>query len=286
MRNPLLAGLKGLQNLLGGSGLGRVKPIRWAYDQAFGLLKPRSVLVQGHRMWLDDKDTLELATREVYEPLETALLKKELKEGQTFLDLGANIGYYTLLAARQVGPNGRVFAFEPDTTNFSLLKKNIAQNGYPNARLVPKAVSNRRGSTRLFRSETNRGDHRLYDSKDGRKSIQIRTLTLDGYFLKMDKTVHFIKMDIQGSEPAALAGMKTLVRANRRLKLVSEFWPGGMMRFGWEAKAYLLALQKLGFQLQEISEKSRTLKPVRPKALLSRYTVENDNYTNLYCVKG
>jgi hypothetical protein len=76
-----------------------------------------------------------------------------------------------------------------------------------------------------------------------------------------------------------------LIRKNRRLKLVTEFWPGGLRRFGSDPKRYLENLKKLGFKLLEISEKEKTVKPVQPGRLLNRYTVESDEYTNLFCSK-
>src|SRR6185369_10140974 len=195
VRNPMLAMLKKTALAVSGHGLGRIKPIRALYDFFYRLLKPSSVVIQGQRMWLDDKDSLELATREIYEPMETRLFKREIKPGQTVLDIGANIGYYTLIAAKLVGPTGKVYAFEPDPANFRLLKKNVEGNGHTNVVLVDCAVSDKDQKVRLYLNPSNKGDHRIYDSKDGRSSIAARTIRLDEFFIKMDKKVHFIKMD-------------------------------------------------------------------------------------------
>src|SRR5258708_2796683 len=254
MRNPLLSFLKKTALTVSGHGLGRIKLIRGLYDFFYNLLRPSSVVVQGQRMWLDDKDSLELATREIYEPMETALFKKEIKSGQTVLDIGANIGYYTLIAAKLVGPKGKVYAFEPDPTNFKLLKKNVESNGHSNVVLVNQAVSDKNRKARLFLSAMNKGDHRIYDSNDGRSSILVRMIRLDDFFLKMDKVVHFIKMDIQGAEAAALEGMKELIHRNQRLKLVTEFSPGSLKLEGHDPHKYLKTLRSLGFRLSEISE--------------------------------
>jgi FkbM family methyltransferase len=285
LRQPLFSLLQKIYYAIGGRGLGRIKPLRWTYNALFGLLKPRSVMVQGHLMWLDDRDTLQLAVNEIYEPLETDLLKKNLKVGQTFVDVGANIGYYTLLAARLLGPKGKVYAFEPDPDNFRLLQKNVAANGYSNVTLVNKALSNKEGTVKLYRSQSNRGDHRIYDSHDGRPSVEIKTMTLDRFFLNRDKVIHFIKMDVQGAEAAALSSMKGLVLKNKGLKLVTEFSPGALKAFGSDARKYLAELQKLGFRLSEISEKDKTVKPVAPAQLLKRPWGGGEDYTNLFCVK-
>lgn len=286
MRSPLLAGLKSIEKFFGGSGLGRVKPVRWLYNSAFSIFKPRCTMVQGHRMWLDEKDSLELATNEFYEPVQTSLLKKELKTSGVFIDIGANIGYYTLIAACLVGPRGKVFAFEPDPTNFQLLEKNIAENGYSNVEMINRAVSNDTRSARLYLNKANKGDHRIYDSGDHRDSIAVQTVSLDDFFQKSDKRVQFIKMDIQGAEAKALEGMKNLLKANRRVMLMAEFCGKNLKNCGSDPKRFLTALQKMGFRIFEISEKEKTVKPVSAAYLLGRYSPEIDDYTNLLCRKN
>ncbi len=285
MRNPLFSLLQKVYYGIGGHGLGRIKPLRWAYGILFGLLKPRSVMVQGHRMWLDDKDTLELANHEVYEPVETEIFKGEIKAGDRVLDIGANIGYYTLIAAHLVGPQGKVYAFEPDPANFRLLQKNVEANGYTNVVLVNKALSNKNGKIRLYLNPSNRGDHRVYDSKDGRSSIEIETVALDRFFKPLDKKIHFIKMDIQGAEALALAGMKGLIRRNKGLKLVTEFSPASLKLAGSRPENYLNSLKSMGFGFFEISERKKSVQPVKANQLLKRSWGGSEDYTNLFCVK-
>lgn len=285
MRDPLLTLLKKAASAVGGHGLGRIKPLRAAYDSLFSLLKPSSVMVQGQRMWLDEKDTLELATREVYEPAETALFRCEIRPGQVVLDIGANIGYYTLIAAKLVGPKGRVVAFEPDPANFALLKKNVEANGHRNVTLFQKALSDRTGKAKLYLNPTNKGDHRLYDSGDGRSFVTVTMARLDDVLLKMDRQVHFIKMDVQGAEASALGGMRGLLRRNRSLKLVTEFSPGALRLQGSDPAGYLKALQKAGFHLWEIPPQGGALRSVNARRLLARLGDDSNAYANLYCVK-
>ena len=120
-------------------------------------------------MFLDSVDSLRLSFNGVYEPCETEFVMNEIKKGDVVLDIGANIGYYTLIFARLVGEEGKVFAFEPDPENFALLKKNVEINGYHNVVLVQKAISNKTGKIRLFKFDDFKAGHRIHDSHDSRK---------------------------------------------------------------------------------------------------------------------
>jgi FkbM family methyltransferase len=241
-----------------------------------------------HKMFLDLKDaviTPTLFLRQIIEPLETELFKKEVKKNSIVLDLGANVGYYTLIFARLVGDDGKVFAFEPDPNNFALLKKNVEINGYQNVVLVQKAVSNKTGKGRLYLSKNNFGDHRIYDSNSKRKFIEIETVRLDDYFKDFDGKINFIKMDIQGAEPLALEGMAELLSRNRKLKILSEYWPLGIKRCEKDHEEYLKSLINYGFQLYTINEPKKKIEPCDISKILKTFPAEKENFTNLYCVK-
>jgi len=284
MPSPLISALKRVKAAFGGSGIGRIPPVRWLYDLAFRLLKPSQVTVLGHKMRLDDRDTLELSTRGIYEPGVTRLFQREIRPGDLVLDIGANIGYFTLLAARLAGNSGKVLAFEPDPTNFGLLSRNVADNGYKNVSPRQEAVADKAGTLRLYLSASNRGDHRLFDPGDSRESIEVRTVALDQALKGLDRKVRFIKMDVQGAEALALAGMKGLLGSNRGLKLVTEFEPKNLELAGSDPRRFLVSLKKAGFKLWEIPE-SGPLKPAEAGSLLKRCQTP-PGYVNLYCVKG
>lgn len=183
----------------------------------------KAIDIGGHKMFLDSKDSLNLFVNGDWEPIETELFKTKIKEGNVVLDMGAHIGYYTLIAARIVGDRGMVYAFEPDIDNFNTLQKNIEINGYKNVKLIQGAVSNKTGKAKLYLSEDNKGDHRIYDSHDNRNFIEIETIRLDDYFKNNTSKIDFIKMDIQGAEWAAIQGMPDLLKKNEGIKIITEF---------------------------------------------------------------
>jgi FkbM family methyltransferase len=250
-----------------------------------------TVNVQGHRMVVHDPGVDNVISRILqsggtFEPWETELVQAEVRPGDTVLDLGANIGYYTLIFARLVGPAGKVYAFEPDPTNFALLKHNVELNGYRNVVLVNKAVADKTARARLFLAPTNAGDHRLCDTEEGRRSVPVETVDLDTFFRNFKGRFDFIKIDIQGSEWAALRGMKEFLARHDRVKMVTEFWPLGLAKFGVRAADYLALLQELGFQLFDINEDGWSMTPADPNRLVATYPPHRNDFTNLLCFKA
>ncbi len=285
MRKILFYIYKTVVKILSGHGIENFYPVRVANSFIFSQLKSDFAEVQGHKMFLDSKDILGLSINGIHEPFETELVKKETKNGDVVLDIGANIGYYTLIFAKLVGEEGKVFAFEPDPDNFSLLKKNVEINGYRNVILVQKAVSNKTEKIRLYLSEENEADHRIYNSHDGRQFIEIEAIRLDDYFKNYNGKIDFIKMDIQGAEGGAIQGMPLLLQKTNNLKMVTEFWPIGFKRFGIKPEEYLKLLLKHGFKLYLINEQKKEIEAITNiSKLLKIFTLEKENHTNLLCI--
>lgn len=242
--------------------------------------------VQGHKMFLDAFDSLGLLINsDVNTLLLTEFVKKEIKKGDVVLDIGANIGYYTLLFAKAVGGTGRVFAFEPDVDNFALLKKNVEINGYKNVIVEQKAVSDLTSKVRLYLSEDNKGDHRIYDSHDHRRSVEIGSVSLDDYFKDYTGKINFIKMDIQGSEERAMKGMFKVLEGNKNIKIVTEFWPAGLKKSDCEPASFLNIFTKLNFTLYNFNALRNKLLPADISELLKVHTVQNSSDTNLLCIR-
>ena len=247
-----------------------------------GPTSARSVLLEGGlHLQLDDHDSLGLLSSSSYEPYETSILLALVDRGSTVVDVGANIGFHTVQLAHAAGSTGHVFAFEPDADNLCILRHNIAANHLANVTVVPKAAADRSGGLRLFRSAANRGDHRVYDSGDGRSAVEIEAVAIDSVLSTVEGPVSLVKLDIQGAEPAAVRGMRGFLQRHPEAWVATELWPLGLVRSGSSVSDYLDLLHGLGAALLRIDERRRRLVPLDLEWLSQTVTVERGNHTNL-----
>lgn len=180
----------------------------------------------------------------VWEDLETRWLLKTLRPGDTFIDVGANIGYYTVVASQVVGETGHVYAFEPDPTSFAILERNVRENGLTNVTLEQKALSNEPGSLRLYLAHENKGDHRLFDEADApREFVDVEAVRLDDYLEGRPQKIDFIKIDTQGAEGIIIGGMLETIRNNPNLAMVVEYTPTKLRSVGTDPGEFLELLQ-------------------------------------------
>ena len=186
-------------------------------------------MVKGHRMILDSGDGRPSVGMviDVFEEETTRLFERLVKPGMVVIDIGAHVGYYTLISARQAGPDGRVYAFEPDPDNHATLLRNIELNGYDNVVAARKAVSDRVGDAQLYLSATVSGNHSIYHhSQSQRGSIPVETTTVDAMLEELDwPQVDLVKIDVEGGEVAVLDGMIQLLEKSNALNLIIEFMP-------------------------------------------------------------
>jgi FkbM family methyltransferase len=278
---------KPVYKLFFGTGIGAYFPLNVLHKFIITHLFPPHVEIDGHRLFVDPGDSLSLVKNVgIYEPFETKLLQQHIRSGDTVLDIGANIGYYSLIFARSVGPAGKIYAFEPDPLNFQLLEKNIEINEYSIIVVIRQAVSDENGTLKLFLCEDNRGDHRIYDSHDNREFIEIESVRIDDFVRDQKITPDFIKMDIQGAEGKAVTGMMEILKANKKIKIATEFWPKGLRRCGMEPATYLKMLEELGYSFYDIMEKQEQIRKTTIDQLLETYdTGDEDTFTNLLCIR-
>lgn len=248
-------------------------------------LTPPFAIIQGKKLFLDSVDSLRLTSRAEYEPATTAVARRFINKGDLVLDVGANIGYYTVIFSEETGENGKVIAFEPDATNYSLLLKNLKVNGCTNVMAEQEAVADKTGRLELFLSLRSNGHHRIFAPHDAGKSVGVAAVALDDYFRETKTRVDFIKMDIEGAEPSALNGMRELLARSPTVKVITEFNPTALAISGCTPSDYLYLLVNLGFEFYDINEKSRRLEQASASVLISRYDVPGGGYTNLLCVR-
>lgn len=269
---------KKINSLFWGKNLGRVPGARVLHSFLYNALRPSGEVVEdvnGFRMFLNSKDQGEvkdILLRGVYDKLETSIVSQSVKEGDTALDIGAHIGYFTLILARAVGETGKVFAFEPEPKNFLMLKKNIEVNKFQNTVLENIALSSFAGKTNLFLDKDNLGNMSFskenipYVSFGG--SISVESQTLDDYAKKIGQKISFIKMDVQGAEGLVLRGGVNLLKTQKPLILM-EFWPYGLNNNGTDPMDMLMALHNLGYKFFVLDVKNQILKPKNPIDLIN-----------------
>jgi FkbM family methyltransferase len=209
--------------------------------------------VQGSKMAIDlsvedeawKKSFLTYASN-TYERTTTGLFKKAVKPGNVIVDIGANIGYFTLLSAKLAGESGKVFAFEPEPLNYDYLQKNVSLNSYQNIVVEQKAVSDTNGTTKFFICSYNPASHSINQCEgmeafaDGEQAqgehIEVETIFLDDFLKDKTDRVDLVKMDIEGAEFLAINGMRKIIENNKDIKIILEYCPLLLEKMGDSSK--------------------------------------------------
>jgi len=196
-------------------------------EEAF---KPRLVELDDFKIYVRKNDFFigaVIANTRNYEPYVTDEVRRLLKPGMVFIDIGANIGYFSLLAAALVGRTGKVYAFEPNPDNCRMFEKSVEVNGFENIELFPYAVAEAGQTFNLDVGGTN-SNGRIIDfspqAVPGQATpLSIEAVVLDEALPDLER-VDVIKLDIEGAEPRAWQGMQQIVNKFRPA-LVFEFSP-------------------------------------------------------------
>ena len=275
-----------IKKLTKGYGLSNYRPIKAIMKNAEKKIKTDFAYVQGSKMFLDPTDSLRLSIDGVYGILDTETIKNQISKNEIAIDVGANIGYYTLLFSKLVGSNGKVFAFEPEHNNYCLLKKNITTNNYSNIISEEKAVSDTSGDVNLYLAEDGIVGHRIYNSKKFNKSVKVQKIVLDDYFSKLqllDK-INFVKIDVEGFEFGVLKGMEKIIKNSKNLKLFVEFNRVGIEEAGFEPTQVLDFLYENDFKIFFLDYKKHSVVEAdRMKLLTSKENLEEN--INILCIK-
>ncbi|TSC77076.1 MAG: FkbM family methyltransferase [Parcubacteria group bacterium Gr01-1014_31] len=206
--------------------------------------------------------------------------------GDVAVDIGADVGFFTLLLARQVVPKGHVYAFEPEPNNLRALTANVRRSGLRNITIVPAAVASVSGTLSLHLSPVNPGDHRIMPAENKRRTVPVAAVSLDAYFHDKPGSIKVMKIDVQGAELSVLGGMTKLLADPARtvdLAMMIEYWPYGLRRAREEPAALLHRLVEAGFTLSRIDERQQGLISRTPSELSAEVGEEFSGYVDLIC---
>jgi FkbM family methyltransferase len=211
-------------------------------------------------MALVDSGDLEPGTRRV--------IRRLVRPGDTFIDVGANVGVHTLCAAHAMQGNGRVIAFEPFPRTSELLKRTVTMNGLASICTVrQEAVSDQPGEKDLYVGLVS-AHHSLIELDNlvsaSSPPVNVPVVRLDDVISLLDR-VDLIKIDVEGMELEVLNGARRIVSENPNMAIIAEFGPSHLQRSGHSAADWLDAFTKLGFD-------RRVIDPVT--GLLSTASVE------------
>ena len=244
-------------------------------------IHPEEVPVEiapGIRLWirLDHDDEIEHLTGTYEKDNEAQIFVSHLTPGMTVIDVGANIGLYSLLAGRKVGPAGRVIAFEPVPEIFDRLQKHILLNGLTNVTVSRIAVSDTNGSSRLFLGKT--GSSGSLFRQESSRSIAVDTETLDSFIRRNHVgKVDAVKVDAEGAEMCILRGMQRLLASDKPL-LMLEILPPAFQPAGNSAETLFGEVVSRGYAafLMRGGETRAVTRPVPP--VYHRSHLYADNY--------
>ena len=277
------------KNLLSGRGLTKYSFIRKVKHYSLSNLQTDYAEVFGNKLFLSKKGlALSISHYGTYEELESKIMEEKIEMGNIVVDVGANIGLHTLNMARIVGNTGQVFAFEPDPSNFEILKKNVKINNYKNIILEQKAVGDKHGRTTLYQSD-HPGKHRIFPQTEQAKSqVQVELTNLDNYFdSDMTDKINFIKIDVEGLEFSVLKGMKNILKNSKKIKILFEFMPENTIEVGFTPIELLNYLTSNDFKLYCMDNKTKKLLYVSNNEEIIKLCSSTNNTIsrNLFCEK-
>lgn len=208
---------------------------------------------------LDDYISYDLFTKGVYgmESNLEPIIKNLLKEGMTFFDIGAHMGYYTLQAAAHVGDEGQVHAFEPVSSTFEHLKKNISLNGFTHVFANRYIVHEQNGRKEIFIGDIkNTGSSTVVKKLDSvdQKVEKVDCIAVDQYVSQKGLLqVNLAKIDVEGNELSVLKGMRKLLQEQKDLSLIIEIHDSLLLSQGIKPVEIYNLLKEYGFRAKQIT---------------------------------
>jgi len=210
-----------------------------------------------------------------FEPEDAAVFRTLIKPNSIVFDVGANIGQYSLLAAKLMRETGQVYAFEPSLNVQPRLKRNIQLNGFAHIELVPDAVAASCGMMKFYpaNEDGNQGVGSLMPAQDYRSTIRssdgvdVQVTSLDAFCEKRNVWhVDVLKIDVEGYDLEVLKGAVKLMQKNPDLVIMSEVEPINLEQLGETAESFYAFMKSCGFHAW-YAEKNGKLKRLQTESL-------------------
>lgn len=188
------------------------------------------------------------------------LFQRLLRPGMTVVDGGAHVGLYTVLAARGVGPAGSVIAVEPDLYNLVALRVNVDRAGAANVEIVAEALADAAGTARFYETRSTIGSSLL--ERDDAGVRVVRTTSVDLLLRGRDVDALLVKLNVEGAEPLALAGMREVLSRVEPVAILIEVNPPLLEAAREEVGALVGGLRMQGFAVEYVDLPSQTGVPL------------------------
>jgi FkbM family methyltransferase len=200
-----------------------------------------------------------------FEPSTARLLHSRLRDGDIAVDVGANIGFFTLVASQRVGPSGKVYAFEPVPSTNAALRDNLRINSAGNVVVHQVALSNCDGMVTIYEGPArNKGLSSMRRIDDAARELNVPSAALDHIDLDTGP-IRLVKIDVEGAEQLVIEGMVECLKRWHPW-LIVEITDGFLARFGHSALSLSGKLRELGYRMYEINDDGITLMPEAPDA--------------------
>ena len=255
-------------------------PLRYVVNKILVKTMPEFIDITDGRLFLNKKDPVlsGALSMGVFEKYFSEIFRKVLSKEMVVIDVGANLGYYTLISSKNCK---KVFAFEPELENSNLLKKNLKYNKCNNVEVCEFALGDKNQLANLYIDPYNKGKHSFLKGSL-RSKVTTKVSKLDSVLSSTGvKKVSIIKIDIEGWEAKAMIGMKQTIKNHKPL-LFFEFVPDRITKSGENPYDLLHGLVELGYSLDIIDEDKYKLVPIVDIDKFVATFSGHDKYVNIF----